>query len=178
MKDSDYNNLIGQVVEILDDEGCVCGKIKIKSYKTFGNHTTFLSEDGKMYDEDEINWSYRLSNGALLGIWILDCKKTMFAICNTENSRNVADGLMQSWLNTLIRSGEIANEDKTKNPKPHKEGDDMMYQWVLDYKAIIKKIIEAKDILDSRINMDTMELLFETLMLKLVEKGILGKTEE
>jgi hypothetical protein len=54
----------------------------------------------------------------------------------------------------------------------------MMYQWVLDYKAIIKKIIEAKDILDSRINMDTMELLFETLMLKLVEKGILGKTEE
>lgn len=178
MKNNDYDYLIGQEVEILDNEGCVCGKIKIKSYKAFDNHTTFLSEDGEIYDEDEINWSYRLTNGALLCIWILDCKKSMFAICSTRNSRDMADGLMQSWLNTLINYGEIVNKDKAKKTKPHKEGDDIIYQWVLDHKAIIKKIIEVEDILDSRINMDTMELLFETLMLKLVEKGILAKIEE
>ena len=94
-----FDYMIGHEVEILNDEGEVIKKVKVKSYKIYNGHATFLSEDGELYDEDEINWSYRLTEPALLATWLQSNGHKINMICNDKDRRDEADTLFNSWLN-------------------------------------------------------------------------------
>ena len=170
-----FDYMIGHEVEILNDEGKVIKKVKVKSYKIYNGHATFLTEDGELYDEDEINWSYRLTEPALLATWLQSNGYKINMICNDKDRRDEADTLFTSWLNQLIRQGDVTNSEETV-PKACKEGDDIMFDWIRKNKLLIVDVIKEENILT--VNMGAMKLLFDDLMTTLVDNGILAKVED
>jgi hypothetical protein len=176
MKDNEFDYMIGHEVEVLNDEGKVIKKVKVKSYKIHNDHAMFLSEDGELYDEDEINWVYRLTEPALLAVWLQSNSYKIGMVCSDKYAREHADTLFNSWMNQLIKYGEIANDKEESEEKAIKEGDDIMFDWIRKNRLLIADVIKEENILT--VNMGAMELLFDNLMSTLMDKGILAKVEE
>lgn len=71
-KDMDVKDLIGKTIEVFADiDGNEVKEVLVKDVYTNSKGKCIIEDsEGNTYSEDNINWSYKLSLGSCLAIWL------------------------------------------------------------------------------------------------------------
>ena len=105
------DDLIGTCVEVLDENNNIKKTIQIKSiFESANNGTMYLGDDGILYFEDDLNFKYKLTIGALFATFLCKygyvTKSEMFNKSMDEYESEVVD-----FMDMLIKNGYVVSKD-------------------------------------------------------------------
>ena len=104
---SEIESLIGTQIDTLHNDGTVNTTITIKDVFTNKNgEYIIVDEHGCYWPEYQINWSYKLTTGALLASWLHECGYIAEDKIWTVDM-NVYEVQFKSLIDKLIKHGYI-----------------------------------------------------------------------
>lgn len=175
---ANFDDFIGYEIGVLDKNCKEYKKITIVDYKYVESldTTLFIGDDGKLYDEWDLNWVFRLTPAAVMMTWLLDNREDIMKVLN--DFEYISSGIMYSWLDMLKKQDiAVSNEDDKADakPKPDSVGDELLSQWLKFNSHQVRTILVDKD--NVLFHEKILNQLFNELMGLLEKKEYIKKEE-
>lgn len=181
-----FDWLIGKEIETLTDKGEVDKTITVQSWKRLSvdideNNTKevcmFISTDGEIYNEDELNFRYTLSEGGILLSWLLDNKALIKKIYECEKYEDVKTYelvfVIHDLFDKLIHHGILLIDDPNKVVGLVNETCRHCYEWIKK-ETSLQNIFNGHDSIEGVDGFTLKECLFRFMdsipTLKLTEE--------
>lgn len=144
IKKSEVENFLGAEVGVLDAEGKECTKIVIVEIKNTDSEegAIIIGDDGWAYNEDQINWHYRLTLGSICYCWLADCGYVDKDDILNSDAKEYEEMLV-SLLDTLVAVGILGKGNEENNASDNISANDVMARWLF-----INGFIDVKESMD------------------------------